>query len=102
MRLIAIRPVLFESHNYEPGDELPTHDVGMAEAWAANGTAAWKDPDEDRAQSVKARPATAPAGVSGLAYPSAGPGRDLAGKPPSRKARGIVPEPSTGRRKPHA
>lgn len=51
---------------------------------------------------VKARPATAPTGLPGMAYPSAGPGMDLIGKPPPRHLRGARPEPTKGRRKSHA
>lgn len=50
----------------------------------------------------KARQVSAPAGLTGTAYPSAGPGMDLIGKPSPRSLRGARPEPSKGRRKSHA
>ena len=28
-QLIAVSPILFESTNFEPGDELPTHNPGV-------------------------------------------------------------------------
>ncbi len=98
-RLIAISSILFENRNYEPGDELPTHDAGFVEAWLENRAAVWKDREVPEGQAVKARQATAPAGLSGDAYPSAGQGQDLVGNPPARKARGAQPEPKRGRRK---
>lgn len=98
-RLIAISPVLFENRNYEPGDELPTHDAGFVEAWLENGAAVWKDGEAPEGHAVKAKQATAQAGLSGDAYPSAGQGQDLVGKPPARKVRGARPEPEKGRRK---
>ena len=41
-QLIAVSPILFESVNYEPGDELPTHNTGLVDVWTGNGTAVWK------------------------------------------------------------
>lgn len=98
-QLIAVTPVLFESRNYEPGDELPTHNAGLVEIWTGNGAAVWKDAGETPGRAVKAKAMTAPAGLPGDAYPSAGAEQDLVGKPPSRKARGAQPEPAKGRRK---
>ena len=45
-QLIAVSPILFESVNYEPGDELPTHNAGLVEAWIGNGAAIWQDDEE--------------------------------------------------------
>lgn len=101
-QLIAIYPVLFESQNYEPGDELPTHNARLVEVWTGNGTAVWKDMEDPKKRSVKARQTTAPAGLPGDAYPSAGPEQDLVGKPPSRSVRGAPPEPTKERRKSRA
>lgn len=97
-KLIAVSYILFESHNYKPGDELPIHNAGLVNAWIKNGAAIWKD-GEIKRRAVKAKAETAQAGLSGAAYPSAGSEQDLVGKPPSRKARGAQPEPSRGRRK---
>lgn len=98
-QLIAVSSILFESTNYEPGDELPTHNAGLVKVWTKNGTAVWKDTEEPKKRGVKARRTTAHTGVPGDAYPSAGPEHDLVGKPPSRKTRGAQPEPAKGRRK---
>ena len=98
-QLIAVSPILFESINYKPGDELPAHNAGLVDIWTGNGTAVWKDTEKPEKRKVKARQATATAGLPGDAFPSAGPEQDLAGKPPSRKTRGVQPEPTKGRRK---
>ena len=98
-QLIAVSPILFESVNYEPGDELPTHNTGLVDVWTGNGTAVWKDAEKPKKRGTKARQTTAPAGLHGDAYPSAGPEQDLVGKPPSRKTRGAQTEPAKGRRK---
>lgn len=98
-RLIAVSPILFQSVNYEPGDELPTHNAGLTDIWIGNGTAVWKDTEEPGKRRAKAKQATAPAGLPGDAWPSAGPEQDLAGKLPSRKTRGAQSEPVKGRRK---
>ena len=36
-RLIAVSSILIENRNYEPGDELPTHDAGFVGAWLEMG-----------------------------------------------------------------
>lgn len=36
-QLIAVSPILFESTNFEPGDELPTHNAGLVDIWTGNG-----------------------------------------------------------------
>ena len=53
-QLIAVFPILFESQNYEPGDELPTHNAGLVEVWIGNGTAIWRDTEEPKKRSAKA------------------------------------------------
>lgn len=96
-QLIAVLPILHESVNYKPGDELPTHNAELVKIWIGSGAAIWKKEEKEKA--VKASPASAPPGLAGDAYPSSGPGQDLIGKPPDRKTRGAQPEPSKGRRK---
>lgn len=98
-QLIAISPILFENINYEPGDELPIHNTELITIWVENKAAVWKDIGEPVKKTVKAKSVTAPMGLSGDAYPCAGLNQDLIGKPPERKARGIIPEPCKGRRK---
>ena len=98
-QLIAVSPILFESVNYEPGDELPTHNTGLVDIWTGNGAAVWKNAGGPGKRATKAQQTTAPAGLSGDAYPSVGQGQDLVGKPPLKKIRGAQPEPAKGRRK---
>lgn len=97
--LIAIFPVFYKNHNYKPGDRLPTDDKGLVKDWIRNKTAIWKEDNRAETQTVKARLATAPPGITGDAYPSAGKDQDLAGKPPPGRTRSAQPEPSKGRKK---
>jgi hypothetical protein len=99
-QLIAVSSILFESVCYEPGDVLPVHNQQLVEIWTGNGAAVWKDIEEQpRERDVKAVPVTAPAGLPGPAYPSAGPDMDLIGKLPPRRLRGAQPAPPRRRRK---
>lgn len=94
-RLIALTAILYGNKEYEPGEELPTTDPGYVSTWVAAGSAAWKDGTEEPAekkQATKARPAAAPAGVTGIAQPATGAEEDLVGKVPPPKARGVVKE----------
>lgn len=99
--LIAISPILFENTEYKPGDKLPTHNAEFVKLWIENKSAVWRDTEESaerpKKQGVKAKQMTAPVGLSGDAYPSAGPEQDLVGKPPSRKKQGS--SAGTGKRK---
>lgn len=61
MKLIAIYPILYRSHQYEIGEELPADDPEMVQAWLDAKTAIWQD---DTSQ-VKAKPVTAQAGLAG-------------------------------------
>lgn len=74
--LIAVLPILFESHLYNPGDKVPTHNLEMVNAWIACGSAVWKAPDADK--KIIAKLASATAGLTGSAVPSSE--EDLAGK----------------------
>lgn len=100
--LIAISPILFENQNYKPGDKLPIHNPEFVSIWLCNSAAIWRDNGEAKKQKVKARPASASAGLFGSAYPSAGPEQDLIGKTPAREIRGARPEPAKGRKKSNA
>lgn len=78
--LTALYPILYLSHQYKVGDELPANDPGMVEAWLQAGTAAWI---QTVGESPKAKPRTAEPGLPGEAVPSeAEDGDDLAGKIP--------------------
>ncbi len=98
-QLIAVFPVLLGNHNYKPGDRLPVYDEVLAKEWVHNGTAVWKDDGSTEKKAVKARMAAAMPGITGDAYPSAGMGQDLMGKPLPGKTRGAQTGPSRGRRK---
>ena|GEM_PF-4296837 len=47
MGLKAIYPILYLSHQYAPGDELPANDPDMTKAWITAGTAEWTNPAEE-------------------------------------------------------
>ncbi len=98
-QLIAVFPVLLGNHNYKPGDRLPVYDEVLAKEWVHNGTAVWKEDGSTEKKAVKARLAAAMPGITGDAYPSAGMGQDLMGKPPPGKTRGAQTGPYSGRRK---
>lgn len=82
--LIAVLPILFESHLYNPGDKLPCHNIDMVDAWIVCGSAEWKAPDADK--KVKVKSASATPGMTGMAVPSGE--EDLAGKLPASPRRG--------------
>ena len=88
MKLIAIYPILYRSHQYEIGEELPADDSEMVQAWLDAKTAIWQD---DTSQ-VKAKPVTAQAGLTGQS-PNGEADENLVGRIPKTPAR------STGRRK---
>lgn len=82
--LIAVLPILFESHLYNPGDKLPCHNIDMVDAWIVCGSAEWKAPNADK--KVKVKSASAKPGMTGMAVPSGE--EDLAGKLPVSPCRG--------------
>lgn len=85
-RLVATYPILYLSHQYRAGDELPASDSEMTEAWLAAGTAAWIS--DEKESTVKAKPAAAEAGAAGAAAASESEnGENLAGKVPKTAAR---------------
>lgn len=109
-KLIAKVPILYKSHLYGVGEELPTNNPQMVEAWVEAETAVWKgtDPEtengteggdengtEDETESgdenvsaVKAKAVTAEPGLSGQALVSESEdGDDLVGKVPKTAAR---------------
>lgn len=78
-KLTALAHILFESHQYKPGDELPTHNLVMNKAWVEAGTAAWLLKPDKAANAV---PAVAETGLPGNGIPA---GKDdLVGKVPKR------------------
>lgn len=111
-KLIAQTSILFESKMYAPGEELPTKNPEMVEAWLKAETAVWKaseDPKADEGQAtdemtktdevqpadeemerppVKAEPKTAETGVFGTAEGAeTGEAENLVGKVPKTRSR---------------
>ena len=73
-KLIAVYPILYQSHQYEVGDVLPANDQNMVNAWIEAGTATWL---EEQELSVKAKSVTAQSGLSGTVNGSEIDGNDL-------------------------
>lgn len=85
-KLTAVYPILYHSHQYQVGDELPTNDPDMTALWLEAGTAAYISPPDDKA--VTAKPVTAEAGLFGKAEgPEKDKDGDLVGKVPKTAAR---------------
>lgn len=90
-KLIAVKHILYLSKQYKPGDELPQNDASMKEAWMEAGTAKLEDDDGEieiiegkQKKKAKAKPVTAPAGLTGESVPKTSED-DLVGKPPKKK-----------------
>lgn len=94
IRLIARKAILHLSRQYMPGDELPTSDTKMMQAWIDAGTAFLKD-DEKAAAPKRAEMVTAMPGVSGIS--TTGNQEDLAGRIPDSPER-EKPKPKPKRR----
>lgn len=62
MKLVAIYPILYRSHQYEVGDSLPADDQSMVQAWLDAKTAMWQEEEKPKG---KAKPVTAEAGLAG-------------------------------------
>lgn len=77
--LTAVHPVLYLSHQYKIGDELPANDSKMVDAWIAAGTAVWTP---SKVPATKAKAQTAEPGLFGQAVPSGD--NDLIGRVPVR------------------
>lgn len=88
MKLVAIYPILYRSHQYEIGEELPADDPEMVQAWLDAKTAVWQE-DKPKA---KARPVTAQVGLAGQSL-NGETDENVVGRVPKTPAR------STGRRK---
>lgn len=85
MMLVAVYPILFQSHQYKVGDTLPANYPDMVDAWLEAGTAVWKKVE---AAAPKAKPATAEPGLAGATVSSASEnGEDLVGKVPKTTKR---------------
>lgn len=85
-KLTAVYPILYHSHQYQVGDELPTNDPEMTALWLEAGTADYITPPENDA--VAAKSVTAEAGLPGKAEgPEKDEEGDLVGKVPKTTAR---------------
>lgn len=83
--LTAVYPILYLSHQYRVGEELPANDLEMVEAWVAAGTAVWMPA---MVPAAKAKTRTAEPGLPGQAVSSESEdGDNLAGKIPKTGAR---------------
>lgn len=91
MKLIATYPILYQSTQYEVGQELPASDQSMVQAWIDAGTAVWQDEEEPKG---KAKPVTAEAGLAGQS-PNGETEDNVVGKIPKTPARAKT----TGRKK---
>ncbi|CDE43835.1 putative uncharacterized protein [Clostridium sp. CAG:411] len=89
-KLIAINYILYLSKQYKPGDELPQNDVAMKNAWLEAGTAKLQNDESveiiegKQKKKAKAKPVTAPAGLTGKSVPKTSED-DLIGKLPKKK-----------------
>lgn len=86
--LIAKRPILYRSYQYQAGDILPTDDQGTVDAWLEAGSAEWV-PVEDllAPEAPKAKPATATPGLAGTAVGGEGAEDNLVGRVPNTPER---------------
>lgn len=83
--LTAVYPILYLSHQYRVGEELPANDPEMVKAWVAAGTAVWMPA---MVPATKAKPRTAEPGLPGqVASSESEDGDNLAGKVPKTGAR---------------
>lgn len=95
--LVALRPVLLDNTQYNPGDTLPANNPDLVAAWIECGSAQYREETAPETEAVKqkAKRQSARAGRTGSAQPSSGPDKDLAGQVPEPAARGVVKEPAT-------
>ena len=101
--LIALRPVLLDNTQYNPGDTLPANNPDLVTAWIDCGSAQYRDEAEpEETPKPKAKRVSAKAGRTGIAQPSRGPENDLVGQVPDPQTRGAVKEPAKrpGRKSP--
>lgn len=85
MKLKAVYPILYRSKQYNAGAELPADDYSMVAAWLEAGTAKWEEDNIETA--ITAKPATAQAGITGIALGSESGEDNLAGVVPTTPAR---------------
>lgn len=88
MKLVAIYPILYRSHQYEIGDTLPADDQSMVQAWLDAKTAMWQEEEMSgaKAKPVTAKPVTAQAGLTGQS-PNGETADNVVGRVPKTPAR---------------
>lgn len=85
-KLVAIYPILYQSHQYKVGETLPANNPVMVEAWLEAGTAKWITDETNN--KAKAQPRTAEPGQPGEAVASESEdGDNLVGKVPKTEGR---------------
>lgn len=90
MMLVAKLPILYRSNLYEVGDKLPADNQSMVDAWVDAGSAVWKDEDEGKAKTPKAKSVTAPLGTEGIS--SDGDPKAKVGRLPDTPTRKTAPK----------
>lgn len=83
MKLVAIYPILYRSHQYQVGEMLPADDQSMVQAWIEAKTAMWQN---EETQNGKAKPVTAESGLAGQS-PNGETADSVAGRVPKTPAR---------------
>lgn len=84
MKLTATYPILYHSKQYRVGEDLPTNDPNMVQAWLDAGTAVWQDGEQTTP--AKAVSVTAEPGLAG-ASPNGETNENVVGKVPKTPAR---------------
>lgn len=51
-KLVAKYPILYESHQYKIGDELPASNHEMVAVWIKNNVAEWQEEAEEKVQAI--------------------------------------------------
>lgn len=86
-KLKALTSILYLSKLYLPGEELPTNNASMVDAWISAGTAVWTE-GEQNIEAPKARLVTRESGLAGEAIGSESEdGENLVGKVPKTNSR---------------
>lgn len=86
-KLVALDFIQVGFCRFRPGDTLPSEDQELAAAWVESGSAVWRADDYTPPTWAKARQATAPSGLPGLAVGGEQTGDDLVGRVPKTHER---------------
>lgn len=80
--LKALVSILYRSTLYGVGDQLPSDDTSMVDAWIEAGSAVWSDDEETTSTAAIAKSVTAQPGMPGMS--SDGDPDALIGRVPKR------------------